>query len=253
MGIQKKLINQSDARAIHLDFVLKQPKKALKSLNEIFGTNVSSNITDIMGYSKEIKTLNSIDFAKKFNSIAFSDEPKKLKKENDKLPKDFPRCVKINYTSGNSEMGWVNDRQTNTVCKFSKTYDMGDHKYIHVKNIQSIVSSKPHHKTFEQCCNTLWNTLHETAENITTKEILTDDEYKIMAVLVKTIGKSVPCDDCRIHFKKLQEKHSFPDTRAKRTIAEHICKLHNNVNARLGKPTYDAVNLKKDYKKGGKS
>ncbi|KAH9912780.1 ERV/ALR sulfhydryl oxidase domain-containing protein [Epithele typhae] len=55
-----------------------------------------------------------------------------------------------------------------------------------------------------------------------------------------------PCGECAAEFQLLLKKFP-PQTSSRRSAATWLCFLHNQVNARLGKPEFDCVNLDATY------
>lgn len=55
-----------------------------------------------------------------------------------------------------------------------------------------------------------------------------------------------PCGDCARHFQKLLKKYP-PQIGSRKTAALWGCHIHNKVNDRLGKDTYDCTTILEDY------
>ncbi|GAA6006526.1 hypothetical protein JCM10207_004962 [Rhodosporidiobolus poonsookiae] len=90
-----------------------------------------------------------------------------------------------------------------------------------------------------------WKLLHTMAARF--PENPTDDERETFKSFLFLFSRLYPCGECAAEFQSLLRK--FPPQTSSRTAAGmYLCHLHNQVNARLGKPEFDcATDLEGQY------
>jgi hypothetical protein len=102
----------------------------------------------------------------------------------------------------------------------------------------------------------VWTILHGLAERFgqVVTELYRNDEVRAWQSLLAATGDMLPCSDCRDHFKTWLAAHpvtpilKIPYSELKEWIRNWIWSLHEDVNARLGKPSFPYANLTATYK-----
>lgn len=67
---------------------------------------------------------------------------------------------------------------------------------------------------------------------------LSAEQRNNAAELVALIGRLYPCDECRTHWQALVAVEP-PETDTGEALSRWLCRMHNAVNARLGKPEFN--------------
>lgn len=102
----------------------------------------------------------------------------------------------------------------------------------------------------------VWLLLHALAERFgqVITELYRNDEVRAWQSLLAATGDMLPCSDCRGHFKTWLSSHPVtpisktPYSELKEWIRKWIWSLHEDVNKRLGKPSFPYENLTATYK-----
>lgn len=111
----------------------------------------------------------------------------------------------------------------------------------------------------------MWAVLHGLAEKAgkVVFSLYEADERRAWVQLLKVTGTMLPCSDCRDHYKNWLESHplvtieTMPYSSMKPFIQNWLWSLHQDVNARLGKPgvlltdlpgLYGSVNISMEFK-----
>ncbi len=82
-----------------------------------------------------------------------------------------------------------------------------------------------------------WNTLHSFAH--CSPERLSQVEQDEWKEFMYSFARRLPCPRCRRHLKKYLDEHIRSDTfEGKESISRFMNDVHNDVNARLGKPVW---------------
>ena len=118
----------------------------------------------------------------------------------------------------------------------------------------SCLVDKPEYPQNEEWGPLLWLVLHTLAEkagkpgNLITK----GDEQRAWPLFMKTLGPIIPCPYCRDHFQEYIKTTPFELPMDylmwKFYIPMYFYKLHEDVNKRLGKPSFPATSLSTTYK-----
>ncbi|XP_052783686.1 FAD-linked sulfhydryl oxidase ALR-like isoform X2 [Mya arenaria] len=94
-----------------------------------------------------------------------------------------------------------------------------------------------------------WSFLHTMAAyypNQPSSEQQTD-----MKDMMYLFGKFYPCDFCAKDFRKSIKKDS-PDTKSQQAFSQWMCRMHNEVNEKLGKPKFDCSLVNERWRDGWK-
>jgi len=101
----------------------------------------------------------------------------------------------------------------------------------------------------------LWCMLHGLAEKAgtCTTPMFLDDERRYWIHFFKETGEIIPCPTCKSHYIEYLREHpisslkTLPHSERKTWIRRWFWELHNNVNARLGKPIFLLEDLTPAY------
>jgi FAD-linked sulfhydryl oxidase len=70
----------------------------------------------------------------------------------------------------------------------------------------------------------------------------TPDQRQTLETFMHLFGRLYPCGDCARHFREMLAEYP-PQTSSRNAAAGWLCFLHNIVNERLEKPTFDCNNI----------
>lgn len=90
--------------------------------------------------------------------------------------------------------------------------------------------------TVEELGHSAWTWLHTMAAHY--PDHPTVDEQKGMAHLIYNFARFYPCHECASNLKS-EMRDLPPEVGTRRDFEGWLCKLHNRVNKRLNKPTFD--------------
>ncbi|GFG35954.1 hypothetical protein Cfor_10199 [Coptotermes formosanus] len=95
--------------------------------------------------------------------------------------------------------------------------------------------------------NQTWGLLHTMAAYYPDKP--TPEERSDMANFFTTFSKFYPCHECA---KDLQEqlKLTPPVTDSQHALSQWLCRVHNNINRRIGKPEFDCSRVNERWRDG---
>lgn len=99
----------------------------------------------------------------------------------------------------------------------------------------------------EQLGRSSWTLLHSIAAKY--PENPDDATQKDMSLFVKLFGKFYPCWYCADDFNKYVEKNK-PEVTDLESFGKWLCRAHNDVNKKLGKPVFDCNLWKKRWRDG---
>ncbi len=122
----------------------------------------------------------------------------------------------------------------------------------------SCIVDKPEYPQNEEWGPLLWLILHTLAEKAGRQDslITRGDEIRAWPLFLKTIQPMIPCPFCRLHFEDYVQKHPFnlpmDYYEWKTYIPKYFYDLHEDVNKRLGKPSFPFADLSTTYKDVGK-
>lgn len=99
-----------------------------------------------------------------------------------------------------------------------------------------------------------WKLLHALAERAGTAPMpgLRGDETRAWVAVIGTLPKTLPCEDCRNHLAAYLTCHPFelPEdySQINAYVRRWLYDLHESVNERLGKQSYDFATLSTIYR-----
>ncbi len=80
----------------------------------------------------------------------------------------------------------------------------------------------------------------------------TQEQQKDMTQFMTLFSRFYPCNDCAEDFReKLQAQP--PQTENRTALSRWLCVMHNQVNAKLGKPQFDCQLVDERWKDGWKN
>lgn len=97
--------------------------------------------------------------------------------------------------------------------------------------------------------NSTWTFLHTMAAYYPEKA--SDEDKKTMNGLIDGLGKFYPCNECATHLRK-EIKTNPPFLEGSKELSKWFCNVHNEVNIRQGKPTFDCSMVLERWKTGRK-
>lgn len=89
-----------------------------------------------------------------------------------------------------------------------------------------------------------WTILHTVT--IAYPENPTFDQKNNMLIFFQYFAKVYPCAVCSQHFQ-MEIAQDPPRTESRDELTQWLCRIHNRVNVRLGKPEFDCANLYKRW------
>ncbi|KAI0234950.1 FAD-linked sulfhydryl oxidase ALR [Lamellibrachia satsuma] len=94
-----------------------------------------------------------------------------------------------------------------------------------------------------------WSMLHTIAAYY--PEVPTRKRQRDLRQFIYLFSDLYPCDTCAEDFRK-QLKKSVPDVQSGHSFSQWLCRMHNQVNVKLGKPTFDCSKVDERWKDGWK-
>jgi hypothetical protein len=82
----------------------------------------------------------------------------------------------------------------------------------------------------------LWKALHTIT--LAFPADATETEKTHYSAFFRLVGSVLPCQECADHYSRIIKSHP-PDVRSCRSLAQWLIWVHNQVNVRLGKRTWD--------------
>ena len=113
------------------------------------------------------------------------------------------------------------------------------------ENKEKLIDEGEHNITRQELGHMGWTILHMMTGSF--PEELTPALVKKWNAFLVLFGQFYPCKLCSTHFlTMLKEVGPFKGTK-KEELMVYLCKMHNIVNKRLGKPIHDCSGVKEEW------
>ncbi|XP_053675224.1 FAD-linked sulfhydryl oxidase ALR [Anopheles nili] len=99
----------------------------------------------------------------------------------------------------------------------------------------------------EQLGRYTWGLLHTMAAYYPTKPSEADE--KNVRTFFSTFSKLYPCENCAKDFQQ-ELKETPPETKSQHALSQWLCRIHNRVNLKLGKPEFDCSKVNERWRDG---
>ncbi|XP_055627693.1 FAD-linked sulfhydryl oxidase ALR [Toxorhynchites rutilus septentrionalis] len=92
-----------------------------------------------------------------------------------------------------------------------------------------------------------WGLLHTMAAYFPDNPTI--EEQSNVRHFFNAFAKVYPCEYCAKDFQN-ELKDSPPETKSQHTLSQWLCRIHNKVNRKLGKPEFDCTNVNERWRDG---
>ncbi|XP_058119956.1 FAD-linked sulfhydryl oxidase ALR [Anopheles ziemanni] len=99
----------------------------------------------------------------------------------------------------------------------------------------------------EQLGRYTWSLLHTVAAYYPTNP--SEAEEKNVRTFFTSFSKLYPCEYCAKDFQQ-ELKEIPPETKSQHALSQWLCRIHNRVNVKLGKPEFDCTKVNERWRDG---